>query len=137
MRWQHPLSIACHNDLMLHFIHSTLGSQAYSKKKGVHQFRFFLATMRTPNSIVVCSCVYAFMSRETSKRKKDPVESSGQNSPISRRFTWYSKFLTDRQTNGTDNITSSSNMRDNEMYMYLCFLAPHAYILWRSTLTLP
>ena len=29
-------------------------------KKGVHQFRFFLPTMRTPNSIVVCSCMYAF-----------------------------------------------------------------------------
>ncbi len=28
-------------------------------KKGVHKFRFFLPTMRTPNSIVVCSCMYA------------------------------------------------------------------------------
>ncbi len=30
-------------------------------KKGVHQLRFFLPTMRTPNSIVVCSCIYAFV----------------------------------------------------------------------------
>ncbi len=30
-------------------------------EKGVHQFRFFLPTMRTPISIVVCSCMYAFL----------------------------------------------------------------------------
>ncbi len=30
-------------------------------EKGVHQFRFFLSTMRTPNFIVVCSCRYAFL----------------------------------------------------------------------------
>ena len=32
-----------------------------TSRKGVHQFRFFLSTMRTPNSIVVCSCMYAFL----------------------------------------------------------------------------
>ena len=41
------------------FLH---GSQAYMLRKGVHQFRFFLPTIRTPNSIVVCSCMYAFLS---------------------------------------------------------------------------
>ena len=30
-------------------------------KKGVHQFRFFLPIMRTPNSIVVCSCMYVVL----------------------------------------------------------------------------
>ncbi len=30
-------------------------------EKGVHQFRFFLSTMHTPNSIFVCSCMYAFL----------------------------------------------------------------------------
>ncbi len=32
-----------------------------TSNKGVHQFRFFLPTMRTPNSIVVCWCMYAFL----------------------------------------------------------------------------
>ncbi len=35
-------------------------SQAFTKK-GVQQFRFFLPTMHTPNSILVCSCMYAFL----------------------------------------------------------------------------
>ncbi len=30
-------------------------------EKGVHQFRSLPPTMRTPNSIVVCSCMYAFL----------------------------------------------------------------------------
>ncbi len=30
-------------------------------KKGVQKLRFFLPTMRTPNSIVVYSCIYAFL----------------------------------------------------------------------------
>ncbi len=30
-------------------------------EKGVHQFRFFLPTMRTPNSIAVCSRMHAFL----------------------------------------------------------------------------
>ncbi len=29
--------------------------------KGVHQFRYFLPTMHTPNSILVCSCMFAFL----------------------------------------------------------------------------
>ncbi len=34
--------------------------QAHTKKR-MHQFMFFLPTMRIPNSIVVCSCMYAFL----------------------------------------------------------------------------
>ena len=44
-------------------------SQAYTKK-GVHQFRLFLPTMCTPNSIVVSSCIYAFL------LKWDPMRTS-------------------------------------------------------------
>ncbi len=40
--------------------HNISCSQAYIKK-GVHQFRFFLPAMRTPNSIVICSWMYAFL----------------------------------------------------------------------------
>ncbi len=30
-------------------------------EKGVHQFRYFLPLMRSPNHIVVCSCIYTFV----------------------------------------------------------------------------
>ena len=33
----------------------------HKAEKDVHQFRFLLPTMRTPNSVVVCSCMYALL----------------------------------------------------------------------------
>ena len=41
---------------------------ALTPEKGVHQFRFVLSTMRTPNSIVVSSCMYAFLLKCDSMR---------------------------------------------------------------------
>ena len=47
--------ISFNNEIVDRLIHRL------TSKKGVHQFRLFLPTVRTPNSIVVCSCMYAFL----------------------------------------------------------------------------
>ena len=44
----------------LHCRHQCTQLCQLTSRKGVHQFRFFLSTMRTPNCIVTCSCMYAF-----------------------------------------------------------------------------
>ena len=42
-------------------IHSACTSHPLTAEKCVHQFRYFLQLMRTPNPHIVCSCIYSFV----------------------------------------------------------------------------
>ncbi len=50
---------------MQHLSMLMLQSHWLTSEKGVHKFRYFLLLRRTPNPIVVCSCIYSYMHEET------------------------------------------------------------------------